>query len=56
MDGMRHTHGPQRVAAAGAAGEPTAAGEPDGGRRSWALMVVLSVAQFMVILASTADS
>src|SRR5712671_3520026 len=30
MDGMRHTHGPQRVAAAGAAEKPTAAGEPDG--------------------------
>ena len=53
MHGMRNMHGPRRVTTAGAAREPAAAGVPDGGRRPWALMVVLSVAQFMVILDAT---
>ena len=53
MHGMRHADSPQRAAAAGVSGEPAEAGAPDGGRRSWALMVVLSAAQFMVILDAT---
>src|SRR5689334_15518691 len=59
MHGIRDTHGPQRAATAGghrepaSAGGPDAAGAPDGGRRSWTLMAVLSVAQFMVILDAT---
>jgi EmrB/QacA subfamily drug resistance transporter len=62
MHGMRQLHGPQRAAKASAAqkpAEPAAAasldapGAPAGGRRPWTLMVVLSVAQFMVILDAT---
>ena len=53
MHGMHHADSPQRAAAAAVSGEPAAAGTPDGGRRSWALMVVLSAAQFMVILDAT---
>src|SRR5512142_35282 len=53
MHGMRHTHGPQRATTAGSHREPDAAGAPDGGRRPWTLMTVLSVAQFMVILDAT---
>ncbi|HET9972455.1 MAG TPA: MFS transporter [Streptosporangiaceae bacterium] len=45
MHGIRHRHGPQQATAIGAA--------PDGGRRPWTLMVVLSAAQFMVILDAT---
>src|SRR5581483_8662946 len=37
----------------GAAGTLDAPGAPTGGRRPWTLMVVLSVAQFMVILDAT---
>ncbi len=53
MHGMRHTHGPQRATTAGGRREPDAANVPDGGRRPWTLMAVLSVAQFMVILDAT---
>ncbi|HEX5301748.1 MAG TPA: MFS transporter, partial [Streptosporangiaceae bacterium] len=45
MHGIRDRHGPRRATATGAA--------PVDGRRSWALMAVLSVAQFMVILDAT---
>ena len=38
---------------AGAAPDPAAHGEPDQVRRPWSLMVLLSVAQFMVILDTT---
>ncbi|HEU5385700.1 MAG TPA: MFS transporter [Streptosporangiaceae bacterium] len=50
MHGIRDMHGPRRATAIGAA--PSGAA-PEGGRRSWALMAVLSVAQFMVILDAT---
>jgi MFS family permease len=59
---MRQIHGPQRAARASAdqkpdepdaAGTLDAPGPPAGGRRPWTLMVVLSVAQFMVILDAT---
>ncbi len=62
MHGMRQIHGPQRAARASAdqkpdepdaAGTLDAPGPPTGGRRPWTLMVVLSVAQFMVILDAT---
>ncbi len=53
MHGMRRTHGPQRAVTADVPQEPDAAGVPDGGRRPWTLMAVLSVAQFMVILDAT---
>ena len=53
MHEIRRMHGPQQVIATSGGPEPPAAGAPDGGRRSWALMVVLSVAQFMVILDAT---
>ena len=50
VHGIRDMHGPRRATAIGAAPDGTA---PDGGRRSWALMAVLSIAQFMVILDAT---
>src|SRR5690348_16399419 len=53
MHGIRPAHGPQRATTAGRRREADAATVPDGGRRSWALMAVLSVAQFMVILDAT---
>ena len=53
MHEIRRIHGPQQVTTTSGGPEPSAAGAPDGGRRSWALMVVLSVAQFMVILDAT---
>jgi EmrB/QacA subfamily drug resistance transporter len=53
MHGMRHTHGPQRATTAGGHREPGAPNAPDGGRRPWTLMAVLSAAQFMVILDAT---
>jgi len=52
MHGMRQMHGSQQVTATGGR-EPAAAGAPAAGSRPWALMVVLSVAQFMVILDAT---
>ncbi len=39
-----------RVAAAHGARDPEGRGAPDGHRRSWSLLVLVSVAQFMVIL------
>ena len=53
MRGLRHMQGPQRVTAASAVQEPAAASALDSVRRSWALLAVLSVAQFMVILDAT---
>src|SRR5689334_16484999 len=50
VHGIRDMHGPRRATASGAA---PAGAAPEGGRRSWALMAVLSVAQFMVILDAT---
>jgi EmrB/QacA subfamily drug resistance transporter len=53
MRGMRQMHGLQQVTATGGGREPAAGGAPAAGSRSWALMVVLSAAQFMVILDAT---
>jgi len=55
VHGIRDMHGPRRATAIGAAPDGAAAdgAAPEGGRRSWALMAVLSVAQFMVILDAT---
>jgi hypothetical protein len=46
-------HGSRPVITAVADQNPAALGPPDRGRRPWSLMVVLSVAQFMVILDAT---
>ena len=53
MQRMRGMHGPRPVTTADADQHPAAVGMPDRGRRPWSLMVVLSVAQFMVILDAT---
>ena len=53
MQRMRGMHGPRPVTTTGADQSPAAPGPPDRQRRSWSLMVVLSVAQFMVILDAT---
>src|SRR5215471_1249004 len=53
MQRMRVTHGPRPVATTDAGQHPAALSPPDRGRRSWSLLVVLSVAQFMVILDAT---
>ena len=56
MHGMRQTRGPRRVAMTGTGQGPAAPSTPstpDGDRRPWLLMVLLSVAQFMVILDAT---
>ena len=53
MQRMRGMHGPRPVTTADADQHPAAVGMPDRGRRLWSLMVVLSVAQFMVILDAT---
>ena len=50
MHGMR---GPRPVTTTEAGQNPAAWGAPDRERRPWLLMVVLSVAQFMVILDAT---
>ena len=50
MHGMR---GPRPVTTTDADQNRAALGIPDRGRRPWSLMVVLSVAQFMVILDAT---
>jgi predicted MFS family arabinose efflux permease len=50
---MREMHGPQRVTMTGVGRDPAAPGTPDSGGRPWSLMVLLSVAQFMVILDAT---
>src|SRR5437762_14223628 len=48
---MRGMHGPGPVTTTVA--DPAGVGTPDRERRPWSLMVVLSVAQFMVILDAT---
>src|SRR5215471_12813494 len=53
MQRMRVTHGPRPVATTDAGQDPAALSPPDRGRRPWPLLVVLSVAQFMVILDAT---
>lgn len=53
MHGMRAMHGPRPVTTTGAGRDPSAGSEPDRERRPWSLMVLLSVAQFMVILDAT---
>ena len=53
MQRMRRMHGPRPVTAVGADQNPAARGTPDRERWPWSLMVVLSVAQFMVILDAT---
>jgi hypothetical protein len=53
MHGMRQRHCPRPVTVAGAGRDRAAPGPPVGGRRPWSLMVLLSVAQFMVILDAT---
>ena len=52
MQRMRQMHGPRPVTMTGADGDPRAPGAPGGGR-PWSLMILLSVAQFMVILDAT---
>src|SRR5215831_2761612 len=53
MQRMRGIHGPQSVTAADTDQDLAAVGAPGRGRRPWSLMVVLSAAQFMVILDAT---
>ena len=53
MHGMREMHGPRRVTTADAGGDASAGREPGRERRPWSLMILLSVAQFMVILDAT---
>ena len=53
MHGMREVHGQRRVRPTGAGRDPAARSKPDSDRRPWSLMVLLSVAQFMVILDAT---
>ena len=53
MHGIRPTHGPRRVTMTSADRNPAAPSPPEGGRRPWSVMVLLSVAQFMVILDAT---
>jgi EmrB/QacA subfamily drug resistance transporter len=52
-DGMHELDNRSRVRAADDARDPAAPGAPDTQRRSWSLLVLLSVAQFMVILDAT---
>jgi EmrB/QacA subfamily drug resistance transporter len=53
MHGMFEMPGPRPVAMTGADRDPAAHRTTDGDRRPWSLMVMLSVAQFMVILDAT---
>ena len=53
MHGIRQMDGPRRVTGIGAGRHPVASTPGGGGRRPWSLMVLLSVAQFMVILDAT---
>jgi len=53
MHGMREMHGPRRVTMTGGHRNPAASGAAARGRRPWSVMVLLSVAQFMVILDAT---
>jgi EmrB/QacA subfamily drug resistance transporter len=50
---MREMHGPRRVTMTGGHRNPVASGAAARGRRPWSVMVLLSVAQFMVILDAT---
>jgi len=50
---MREMHGPRRVTMTGGHRNPAASGAAARGRRPWSVMVLLSVAQFMVILDAT---
>ena len=52
MHGIRQIHGPRQVTMTGAQRDP-APSPLGGGRRPWSLMILLSVAQFMVILDAT---
>ena len=53
MHGMREMHGPRRVTMTGGHRDPAASSTAARGRRPWSVMVLLSVAQFMVILDAT---
>jgi EmrB/QacA subfamily drug resistance transporter len=53
MHGMRGLHGSRRAAIAVADRAPARRDGPDHERRRWSLLVLLSVAQFMVILDAT---
>src|SRR5260370_28883500 len=53
MHGMREMHGPRRITMTGGHRDPAASGTADHERRPWSVMVLLSVAQFMVILDAT---
>ncbi len=53
MHGVRGMRGPRTVIRTDADQNSAALNTPDRARRSWSLMVVLSVAQFMVILDAT---
>jgi EmrB/QacA subfamily drug resistance transporter len=53
MHGMRGLHGSGRAAIADTDRAPAQRGGPDHERRPWSLLVLLSVAQFMVILDAT---
>jgi EmrB/QacA subfamily drug resistance transporter len=53
MHRMREVQGSGRVTMTGAHRDPAALSPPDRERRPWSLMIVLSVAQFMVILDAT---
>jgi hypothetical protein len=53
VHGIRQMHNPRRVTTAGVGRDPVPAAMRDG-RRPWSLMVLPSVAQFMVILDATA--
>ena len=53
MQRMRQIHSTRPVAMTGADRDPAALRAPDRERRPWSLMVLLSVAQFMVILDAT---
>jgi MFS family permease len=53
MHGMREMHGPRRVTMTGGHRDPAASGAAARERWPWSVMVLLSVAQFMVILDAT---
>src|SRR5689334_11010537 len=53
MHGMRGMHGPARATTAATERHPARHDEAGQKRRPWSLMVLLSVAQFMVILDAT---
>jgi MFS family permease len=53
MHGMREMHGPRRATRTGGHRDPAASGTAARERRPWSVMVLLSVAQFMVILDAT---